>query len=75
MTKLLDKRQAAEFLNVSVRAIDYFRQSAGLPAHIIGGKLVRFDARELERWALGRNTDDDTDSNDNDNNNEQEKTK
>ena len=73
MTKLLDKRQAAEFLNCSVRAVDYFRQSAGLPAHIIGGKLVRFDARELERWALGRSSD--SNDNDNNNDNEQEKTK
>ncbi len=65
MTNLLNKRQAAHFLGVSVRAVDYFRRSAGLPAHIIGGKLVRFDARELERWALGRNTDDDNNDNDN----------
>lgn len=54
MTNLLDKAQAAEFLGVSVRTVDYFRTRGNLPFHIIGGKLVRFSPRELEAWALGR---------------------
>lgn len=56
MTNLLDKAQAAQYLGVSQRTVDYFRTRGNLPFHIIGGKLVRFDARELERWALGRET-------------------
>lgn len=54
MKNLLDKAQAAQYLGVSARTIDYFRTRGNLPFHIIGGKLVRFDARELEAWALGR---------------------
>ncbi|MBR5710426.1 MAG: helix-turn-helix domain-containing protein [Thermoguttaceae bacterium] len=59
MTHLLNKREAAEYLNISPRTLDYFRERGGLPSHIIGGKLVRFDARELERWATGRSTGND----------------
>ena len=61
MINLLDKAQAAEFLGVSVRTVDYFRTRGNLPFHIIGGKLVRFDVRELERWALGREVSTDND--------------
>lgn len=61
MTRLLNKKQAAEYLNVSQRTIDYFRERGNLPFHVIGGKLVRFRADELERWATGRSSD--TDSN------------
>ena len=63
MKQLLDKKQAAEFLGVSVRTVDYFRTRGNLPFHVIGGergKLVRFDARELEQWATGRSTDNDS---------------
>ncbi len=67
MTHLLNKKQAAEYLNVSQRTLDYFRERGGLPSHTIGGKLVRFDERELEQWALGRKpgagSDTDADSN------------
>ena len=58
MKPLLNKRQAAEYLNISERTLDYFRQRGNLPFHVIGGergKLVRFDERELEFWATGRN--------------------
>ena len=57
--KLLNKKEAAEYLNISERTVDYFRTRGNLPFHIIGGKLVRFDLRELERWALGKETDKD----------------
>ena len=56
MKQLLDKKQAAAYLNISQRTLDYFRERGNLPFHIIGGKLVRFDERELERWAIGRDT-------------------
>lgn len=54
MAKLLNKKEAAEYLNISPRTLDYFRQRGNLPFHVIGGKLVRFVEAELERWALGR---------------------
>ncbi len=56
MTRLLNKKEAAEYLNVSQRTLDYFRERGNLPFHIIGGKLVRFRADELEQWATGRTT-------------------
>lgn len=59
MTKLLNKKEAAQYLGVSQRTLDYFRQRENLPSHVIGGKLVRFVERELEQWALGRSTDKD----------------
>lgn len=54
MKKLLNKREAAQYLGVSPRSIDYYREHAGLPSHVIGGKLVRFVEEELEQWALGK---------------------
>lgn len=64
MTHLLNKKQAAEYLNVSQRTVDYFRERGNLPSHVIGGKLIRFDERELEQWALGRNAGVDKDKED-----------
>ena len=60
MKNLLNKNQAAEYLNISQRTLDYFRQRGNLPFHVIGGergKLVRFDERELQAWATGRSVD------------------
>ena len=59
MTDLLNKKQAAQYLGVSPRSIDDYRKNAGLPFHVIGGKLIRFVECELEQWALGRSTDKD----------------
>jgi phage terminase Nu1 subunit (DNA packaging protein) len=67
MEQMMDKKQAAAFLNVSQRTVDYFRSRGGLPFHVVGGengKLVRFFESELRDWILGRNTDkDNKDSN------------
>lgn len=60
MERMLDKKEAAEFLNVSQRTVDYFRVKGNLPFHIVGGasgKLVRFFESELRDWVTGRNTD------------------
>lgn len=62
MEQMMDKKQAAAFLNVSQRTVDYFRVKGGLPFHIVGGasgKLVRFFESELRDWVTGRNTDKD----------------
>ena len=48
MTKLLDKRGAAELLNVSIRTIDSLRKR-GLPFCFVGGQ-VRFSEQELSEW-------------------------
>ena len=67
MEQMMDKKQAAAFLNVSQRTVDYFRSRGNLPFHIVGGasgKLVRFFESELRDWVTGRNTDkDNKDSN------------
>ena len=67
MERMLDKKEAAAFLNVSQRTVDYFRVKGNLPFHIVGGasgKLVRFFESELRDWVTGRNTDkDNKDSN------------
>ena len=60
MTNLLNKKEAAQYLGVSQRTLDYFRQRENLPSHVIGGKLIRFDEAELERWALGRDRSNDS---------------
>ena len=65
MEKLLDKREAADYLGISIRSIDYFRLKGGLPFHVLNGKLVRFVPRELEAWVLGNKAGS---GNDNDNN-------
>ena len=56
MQCLLDKKMVAQMLKVSVRSVDYLRER-GLPCHIIGGKLVRFDEDEVKQWALGHETE------------------
>lgn len=43
------KQEAAEYLGVSVRAVDYLRQNDGLPCLKIG-RLVRFPVDKLEKW-------------------------
>jgi len=51
--EILDKKQAAKLLNVSVRQIDFLRAEKNLPWRSFGA-LVRFDRAELEAWAEGQ---------------------
>ena len=69
MEKLLDKKQAADYLGISIRSIDYFRTKGDLPFHVLNGKLVRFVPRELEAWVLGNKV---SSGNDNDSNDKEE---
>ena len=69
MTRLLNKREAAEYLNISPRTLDYFRERGGLPSHVVGGKLVRFFESELRDWVLGNKAGS---GNDNDNERKEE---
>lgn len=51
--EILDKKQLAKLLNVSVRQIDFLRAEKGLP-WLSFGALVRFDRSEVETWLEGR---------------------
>lgn len=53
MKVLLNKKEAAKLLHVSVRTIDTLRQTKNLPSHEIGGQ-IRFSEDELEAWLFGR---------------------
>lgn len=46
---LLNKKQAAELLQISVRALDELRAKKGLPAYRIGG-VCRFSREEILQW-------------------------
>ena len=59
MKNLLNKKEAAERLRISVRTLDSLRQRGNLPSHTIGNQ-VRFDETELEKWALGRDRSNDS---------------
>ena len=45
---LLDKREAAAYLGLSPRAVDYYIQKRLLPYYKIGGKTVRFRVSDLD---------------------------
>lgn len=47
--EMLNKKQAAKLLNVSVRQIDFLRAKKNLP-WVAFGQCVRFDREELEAW-------------------------
>ena len=67
MERMLDKKEAAAFLNVSQRTVDYFRVKGNLPFHIVGGasgKLVRFFESELRDWVTGRSSGNDNNDKD-----------
>ena len=59
MKNLLNKKEAAERLRISVRTLDSLRQRGNLPSHTIGNQ-VRFDETELDKWALGRDRSNDS---------------
>ncbi|MBQ6615699.1 MAG: helix-turn-helix domain-containing protein [Thermoguttaceae bacterium] len=63
MTRLLNKREAAEYLNISPRTLDYFRERGGLSSHVVDGKLVRFFESELRDWVLGNKAGSGNDNN------------
>jgi excisionase family DNA binding protein len=46
--RLLDKREAATYLGLSPRTIDYYIQKRLLPFYKIGGKTVRFRLSDLD---------------------------
>ena len=46
--RLLDKGDAAKYLGLSVRTVDYYIQKRLLPFYKIGGKTVRFKLSDLD---------------------------
>ena len=46
---ILTKREVAEFLRISPRTVDYWREHYGMPCRKMGG-VVRFNRAEVERW-------------------------
>jgi predicted DNA-binding transcriptional regulator AlpA len=53
MTQLLDEKQAAALLNVSVKALQAWRSRGGGPKFLkIGGRLVRYAMSDLESFVL-----------------------
>ena len=46
----ITRKQAAEWLSVSVRVLDGLIARGQLPAYKIGSKLVRIDERDLEKY-------------------------
>jgi len=46
--RLLDKSEAAKYLGLSVRTVDYYIQKRLLPFYKIGGKTVRFRLSDLD---------------------------
>ena len=55
MSKVLNKREAAQLLGISIRTIDSYRERGIIPSHNPGGKLVRFFEDELLEWLRGCN--------------------
>lgn len=50
MENLLDKKQLAEKLNISVKTIDLWMRSGKGPRFIRIGKLVRFKKQDVEEF-------------------------
>jgi len=46
--RLLDKREAAAYLRISTRTVDYYIQKRLLPFYKINGKTVRFRLSDLD---------------------------
>ncbi|MDO4857117.1 MAG: excisionase family DNA-binding protein [Thermoguttaceae bacterium] len=49
LERLIDKKEAAQMLNCSLRQVDYLRENYGLP-WIRLGEVVRFDRAKVQEW-------------------------
>lgn len=50
----MTRREAAEYLRVSLRTLDNLRAYNDLPATHLRGRAVRFDRLALDEWASAR---------------------
>jgi predicted DNA-binding transcriptional regulator AlpA len=55
--RLLDERQAADFLNINHRTLQAWRLRGGGPRFVKVGRLVRYRTRDLNDWIDGRAVD------------------
>jgi excisionase family DNA binding protein len=53
MEKLLDSKQAAELLGISVKSLQLYARAEDLPAVRIG-RLWRFRKEDLDQWVKSR---------------------
>lgn len=55
LDKLIDERQAAEYLCYSVRALQNWRIRGGGPQFVkVSSRSVRYTRRDLQAWIAGR---------------------
>jgi excisionase family DNA binding protein len=49
-TQFWDKRELAQYLNLSIYTIDAWVSQKRIPFVRIGGRKVMFDKKEIEKW-------------------------
>ncbi len=49
-TPLLNEKEAAEYLNIAVKTLQYWRVAGGGPAFIKMGRLVRYELSTLSAY-------------------------
>lgn len=54
ITPLLNKKELAQLLNISVKTIDKWVSAGKIPHFKVGGKVVRFERKSIETWLLER---------------------
>jgi excisionase family DNA binding protein len=50
MAEIITRKEAAEFLRLSVHTLDYLVRTSQIPYHRIGKRLIRFDRERLRSW-------------------------
>lgn len=51
MSKLLEKKEVAKYLGVSVKTIERLKAKRAIPfVKLPFGRSVRFDAEQIQRW-------------------------
>jgi predicted DNA-binding transcriptional regulator AlpA len=54
MQTLLDQREAARLLNLSIRTMERFRLQGGGPLYVKCGRSVRYRTSDIEAWIAAR---------------------
>jgi excisionase family DNA binding protein len=53
-TQLLDQREAARLLNLSIRTMERMRLQGGGPLYVKCGRSVRYRTSDIEAWIAER---------------------
>ena len=56
-TQLLDQREAARLLNLSIRTMERMRLQGGGPLYVKCGRSVRYRTSDIEAWIAARVVD------------------